>query len=147
NAVAIILIVGAGLVHGAWTNRWGRSAALATLVQRFESVPMVIGDWKATALELPARERVLAGAEAWLVRAYVNSSRGIAVTVVLLGGLPGDIATHTPDVCYPSAGYGMNAPESFKSRYGPQSRPAEFQTARSVREGTSPSVLRLFWSW
>ena len=51
---AVVLIVGAGLVHGAWTNRWGPSPALAALATRFESVPMVIGDWKGTAFEVPA---------------------------------------------------------------------------------------------
>ena len=54
-AAAAVLIVGAGLVHGAWTNRWGPSPALAALASRFESVPMVIGDWKGTRFELSAR--------------------------------------------------------------------------------------------
>ena len=30
-SAALILIVCAGLVHGAWTNRWGSSPALAAL--------------------------------------------------------------------------------------------------------------------
>ncbi len=45
-SAALVLIVGAGLVHGAWTNRWGPSPALTALAARFESVPQVIGDWK-----------------------------------------------------------------------------------------------------
>ena len=32
-SAAVILIVGAGLVHGAWTNRWGPSPALAALAR------------------------------------------------------------------------------------------------------------------
>ena len=67
-SAAVVLIVGAGLVHGAWTNRWGPSPALAALASRFESVPMVIGDWKGTAFELPPRERAMAGAVACLAR-------------------------------------------------------------------------------
>ena len=36
-SAAVILIIGAGLVHGAWTNRWGPSPALdrAGLAVRF----------------------------------------------------------------------------------------------------------------
>lgn len=92
---AVVLIVAAGLVQGAWTNRWGPSPALAALGTEFEAVSMVIGDWKGTAYELPARERAMAGAVACLARRYSNPSRGVTVTVLLLGGLPGDIAAHT----------------------------------------------------
>src|SRR5207244_11825623 len=99
------LIVGAGLVQGKWTNRWGPSPALAALAARFDTVPMDLGDWKGEAFELPARERAAAGAEACLARRYTNRGRGVAVTVLLLGGLPGDIAVHAPDACYPGAGY------------------------------------------
>ena len=67
-SAAVVLIVGAGLVHGAWTNRWGSSPALAALAARFESVPMVIGDWKATPFDLPPEERAMAGAVACLTR-------------------------------------------------------------------------------
>src|SRR5271170_6929355 len=95
---ALMLIVGAGLVHGAWTNRWGSSPALAALGARFESVPMVIGDWNATAFELPAKDRAMAGAVACLARRYSNPRRGVSVSVLLFGGLPGRISVHTPDV-------------------------------------------------
>jgi len=144
---AVILIVGAGYLHGKWTNRWGPSPALAALGARFESVPMVIGDWKGTAFELPPQDRAMAGAVACLNRVYSNPSRGVSVSVLLLGGLPGKISTHTPDVCYPGAGYTLDSPAAFQRRYGPEDRPAEFRTALAAREGTSPSVLRIIWGW
>ena len=62
---------------------------------------MVIGDWEGTAFELPAKERAMAGAVACVARKYSNPGRGVTVSVLLLGGLPGDISNHTPDVCYP----------------------------------------------
>jgi hypothetical protein len=107
---------------------------------------MVIGDWKATAFELPARERAAAGAVACLARRYTNPSRGVTITIVLVGGLPGDIATHTPDACYPGAGYTMDASVPFDCRYGPDRHRALFRTALAKRGGTSPSSLRIFWS-
>jgi hypothetical protein len=144
---ALVLIVGAGLVHGKWTNRWGPSAALAALAARVDSVPMVIGDWQGTASELSDTERAAAGATACLARVYSNPSRKVSITVLLLGGLPGIISTHTPDVCYPRAGYILESPASYEFRFGPDQKRAEFHTARAARGGTSPSVLRLFWSW
>ena len=147
-STALVLIAGAGLVHGSWTNRWGSSPALAALAARFESVPMVIGDWKGTAArDLSPGERSMAGAEAWLIRNYSNPSRGVSVSVMLLGGLPGKISTHTPDVCYTGAGYTLNSASAFEHRDGPDRRSAGFKTALATREGTNPSNLRIFWSW
>jgi Protein of unknown function (DUF3485) len=146
-SAAAVLIVGAGLVQGAWTNRWTMSPALAALPAKFESVPMVIGDWKATARDLPARERAMAGAEAYLTRVYTNASRGVSVSVLLLGGLPGNISVHTPDVCYPGAGYVLGSPTTFQRPDGIELQPAEFCTALATREGTNPSILRIFWAW
>jgi Protein of unknown function (DUF3485) len=144
---AVALIVGAGLVQGTWTNRWRPSPALAALSARVESVPMVIGDWNGTAFELPAQDRAMAGAVACLARRYSSPIRGVSVSVLLFGGLPGFISTHTPDVCYPGAGYTLDAPSVFRRREGSADRRAEFRTALATRGGTNPSVLRIFWGW
>jgi len=146
-SAAVVLIVGAGLVHGSWTNRWGTSPALAALGARFESVPMEIGDWKGTASELAPDERAMAGAVVYLCRVYSNPSRGVSVTVLLLGGQPGKISTHTPDVCYRGGGYTVDSPSLFQRRYGPNDQPVEFRTMLATRGGTSPSVLRILWAW
>jgi len=147
-SAAVILIVGAGLVHGAWTNRWGPSPALAALAKRVESVPMVIGDWKATAFEVGPGGRAMAGASACLSRVYTNPGRGVSISVLLLGGLPGKISTHTPDVCYPAAGYTLDSPTPYDYRYGGDGRRrAGFRTAVATRGGTNPSILRIFWGW
>jgi hypothetical protein len=146
-ATAVVLITGAGLVHGRWTNRWGTSSALAALAARIDQMPMVIGNWHGTAFELPAEDRAMAGVEAWFSRVYSNPSRGASVSVLLLGGLPGKIATHAPDACYPSEGYTLDFPASFSCHYGSDTRQSNFKTALARREGTQPSVLRMFWGW
>jgi hypothetical protein len=146
-SAAVVLIVGAGLVHGAWTNRWHSAPELAALARAFESVPMEIGGWKGVAFELPPRELTMAGAAACLARRYSDPSRGLSVTVLLVGGLPANIGSHTPDICYPGAGYRLSSPAPFLYRFGPDEREAEFQTALATREGTNPSILRIFWSW
>ena len=89
----------------------------------------------------------MAGAEACLARRYRNSNSGVCITVLLLGGLPGDIATHTPDVCYPGAGFTIGEMTSFPRDYGSPERHAEFETAVARRSGPNASVLRIYWSW
>jgi hypothetical protein len=144
---ALALVVGAGIVHGAWTARWRPTRQLAALTAQFETVPMDIGDWRGTAFELPSMDLAMTGATACLSRRYSNPSRGVTVSVLLLGGLPGRISTHTPDVCYPGAGYALSAPTSFEYRSAPDKPPSVFRTALAIRGGPNPSALRLLWSW
>jgi hypothetical protein len=146
---ALSIITLAGLVHGSWTNRWRPAPALAALASRLDSVPMVLGDgtWTATSRELPARELTMTGAAGYLSRVYSNPRNGLQVSVLLLCGLPGDMATHTPEACYPGAGYALGASESHMIRYGQPESQVEFRTAIASRSGSSPSVLRLYWGW
>jgi Protein of unknown function (DUF3485) len=144
---AVLLIVGTGLVHGGWTNRWRPSPELAALTAKFDSIPTVIGNWRGTVFELPAKERAMAGAVACLARKYSNPARGISVTVLMVGGLPGDISSHTPDACYPGAGYTLRETSPFDYRYGSGDKHAEFRTALAARGGVIPSVLRILWGW
>jgi hypothetical protein len=144
---AVALIVGAGLVHGKWAGRFGTPAELAELARRVDALPVDIGDWKGEVLELPAADRAAAGAVACLSRRYTNRKTGASVSVLLLGGLPGRISTHTPDVCYPGAGFSLGTPEPFNYAYGPEPRRAGFRAALATRGGTRPSTLRIFWGW
>jgi hypothetical protein len=144
---AMVLILGAGLVDGAWTNRWRSSRALADQAAGLEKVPMVIGEWKASPLDMPAGDLAMTGAVGHLSRRYTSESRGITLTVLLLCGLPGRISTHTPDVCFPGAGFTLDSPADFSRQYGSPEREAQFRTAVATRGTTSPSVQRIFWGW
>jgi hypothetical protein len=144
---AMTLLIGTGLVHGTWTNRWRPSAALTAQAARLDSVPTVIGDWKSTGFELDPEEREMAGAVNYLARRYTHAGRGITLTVLLLCGLPGNISTHSPEICYPGEGFSLDEATGFTRDYGSPNGPAEFRTALAKRGGTNPSVLRLFWGW
>jgi hypothetical protein len=146
-STAVVLIVGAGLVHGAWTNRWGQSAALAAVGERFQSVPLVVGDWTGTPRDLSPAEATMASATAWMSRVYTNPSRGVSVSVLLLAGLPGQMSIHTPEACYTAAGYDLKSPGRCECHYGSDQRVGVFRTALATRGGTDPSALQIFWSW
>jgi hypothetical protein len=144
---AAILLIGAGLVHGSWTNRWGASRVLAAQSARLDSIPTVLGDWTAKPYELPPEQLAATGAVNYLLRAYSNASRGITVRIMMLYGLPGDVAIHNPDACYPSVGYTLGETTVFNCGYGSPERRAEFRTALASRGGPNPSALRIFWGW
>jgi hypothetical protein len=146
---ALSMIMLAGLVHGSWTNRWRPTPALAALASRFDSLPMVLGDgaWTATSREISSREVTMTGAINYVSRVYSNPSKGLQVSVLLLCGLPGNMATHTPEACYPGAGYSLGSSEAYNFPSSQPESQAEFRTAIATRSGSSPSVLRLFWSW
>jgi Protein of unknown function (DUF3485) len=148
-AAAIVLIVGAGLIQGVWTDRWGVSPQQVALRSRIESIPLSMGEWQGKAFELPAEDRAVAGATACFGAVYTNASRGVSISVLLLGGLPGKISTHTPDVCYRGSGYTLSSPAEFGYRYrsGGDERTATFRTSLASRGGTNPSSLRIFWTW
>jgi Protein of unknown function (DUF3485) len=145
--VAMVLIIGVGLVHGSWTNRWRMAPGFAELAAHLESVPMAMGDWVATRREMSPRELAATGAAGCLSRIYTNPKTGVAISVLLLCGLPGDVTVHTPEACYPGAGYTLEIPTNHIRRYGSDGQTAEFQTAVARRGGAKPSVLRIFWSW
>ena len=134
-SAAVVLIVGAGLVNGAWTNRWGPSPALTALASRFESVPMVIGDWKVTAVRVSSRR---AGHGRRGGQPFAGSTRtpaaGSPSRFYCSAVFPAKISTHTPDVCYSGAGFVLESSSPYDFRYGGDGeRRAEFQTAVATR--------------
>jgi hypothetical protein len=144
---AAILIIGAGLVHGSWTNRWRPSRALANQAARLDAIPTVIGDWTGTPFAVPAPDLAMAGAVNYMARRYTNPRRDVTLTVLMLCGLPGDISLHTPEACYPGAGFTLGDTAVFTRTYGSPEHRAEFRTAVATRAGTNPAMLRIFWGW
>lgn len=103
--IGLTVIVLSGLAHGLWTGRWRSSAELTASVDKLAKVPMEMGDWRGTAMEMDARELKQAGIIGYVYRRYQNSKTGESVTVFLVSGPPGPISVHSPEVCYPGVGY------------------------------------------
>ncbi len=145
---AMTILIGTGWVHGRWTNRWRPTPELAKVAGQLQTLPATIGDWKLEQTrEIPPRELAMTGAVGYVSRVYTNSGKGQSVIVLVLTGMPGDISTHTPDVCYPGAGYVLGPAEEHVRLYGSPERNAVFRTATASKGGASPSILRIFWTW
>jgi hypothetical protein len=145
---AVAMLAATGWVHGSWTNRWRPAPELADLAARLQTLPETIGDWKLELVrEIAPKELAMAGAVGYVSRVYSSASKSQNVSILVLTGLPGDIATHTPDICYPGAGFVLGNSDSYSRTYGRPERTASFQTATASRGGADPAFLRLFWSW
>jgi hypothetical protein len=136
-------VVLSGVVQGVWTNRWNRAGKLQAAVAKLQEVPRTLGDWDGKDHELTAREVAIAGIDGYVLRKYVNRRTGSVVTIYLACGRPGPVAVHTPDECYPGAGF---AQAGTATRYAPPGTPAaEFKVQQFRRQNpAAPSELRIF---
>jgi hypothetical protein len=145
--VAVVLIVVSAYVQGKWSERWGYFPELAEFAQRVGDVPMVIGQWKGEAIPEPTEAiKKVAGAVGSLSRTYRNSA-GDQVSIFIVCGRLQDVFYHTPDRCYPAAGFDM-ADEIVRERIETPAGIAEFYTTNFTKsEPTHTQNLRLYWSW
>ncbi len=147
-ALAVTIIVGSGVVYGAWTYRWRQPRSVQERIAQLDSVPTTIGDWSGTPLEMSQRELAFAGVTAHLSRQYTNARTGDSFTVLVVNGPPGRIAAHPPTVCYPGAGYELDTPARFVVQGVSPAITAEFLTAVArKRPAVVPENLRIYWSW
>jgi hypothetical protein len=148
TALAIALILLAGLAHGRRTDRWGVDHRLAEGIERLPRLPLDVGGWRGQ--DIPADPAYLKGLErggmkAIVSRRYVDRHSGDAVSLLAVVGPVGPIATHTPETCYGNAGYELAAPAV---RYFPPDGRASFWCG-DFRKADSPvpAGMRIFWAW
>ncbi len=80
----------------------------ATSPISLKELPKVFGAWNAvegTDVELDPEIARIAGSSQHVIRTYRDSKSGEDVVVLVLYGLADGVFAHTPDKCYPSAGY------------------------------------------
>ena len=141
SAAAAALLV-TGLVHGFWTNRWVEDRAALTAAEHLKNVPMTIGEWQAETIEVTPAPGV-AGA---MQRAYTNKRLGVTVTIALVNGQPGPVATHTPEACYGASGYNVGRREAI--RLDTEGRSSQFWTSDATKtSATEEDRIRLYWGW
>jgi hypothetical protein len=148
TATALLILSGIG--HGLWTGRWTESVALERAVGRLDRIPWTLGDWEGQQVApLDPKVMTLAGFSGSLSRQYVNRRDGGVVSVVLVCGPPGPVATHPPEICMTGAGYeAMAATGKVLARYGTPAHAAEFKAVTFRKTGPVGSMpVNVFWSW
>jgi len=106
--------------------------------------PKTLGDWhevEGTEITLDPQIARIAGSSDHLIRTYVNRRNGEQVSVMILYGLAYLVWPHTPDACYPAAGFksvppsgdvDIDVPETtIKARFREQNF-AKYQTGAGI---------------
>ena len=68
-------------------------------------LPMTIGPWEGKASTMDPRIVRSSGSTDLVTRRYVDRRTGVGLDVVVLYGPTSDMFIHTPELCYPAAGY------------------------------------------
>jgi hypothetical protein len=148
-AGAAALVAGVTFVQGIWTERWkdktvskDLDAAAKVLEATF---PKKFGAWEMErVLEGDPKELERAGAVGHVSRLYRNSRTKARVSAFIVCARPHDASGHTPDRCYPGAGFEIGEAEHRQKVSLSDGREAEAFTGTFRKTG---QTLRIFWTY
>lgn len=148
-AVAIGLVAVVTLLQGLLTNRWGGTedrGDLERAARVLEQVfPESAGEWEfAEAIESDPKELARAGAVGHVSRVYRNAKTKRTVSTFVVCAAPHDASGHTPDRCYPGAGFEIAESEHRETVPLADGRQAEAFTGTFRKSG---QTLRIFWTY
>jgi len=147
-AAALVLVVGVTFLQGSWTERWAkrRDDELVTAAVRLErAFPTAFGDWKLDReLETSKAELERAGAVGSVSRVFRNAKTKTAISTFIVCATPHDASGHTPDRCYPGAGFEIAEQEHRETIDLTDGRVAEAYTGTFAKQG---QTLRVFWTY
>ncbi|MBX9623005.1 MAG: hypothetical protein K2X82_04245 [Gemmataceae bacterium] len=142
--IAALVVAGAA-VHGAATQRWAFVAPDPAVTDRLHALEVRFDDWQPAAVptDMPTNERSTATS-----RRYASPGSGRSAVVTIISGIPGSVSTHTPDVCYPGAGYKTVVPPAKETVDLPGGRTAEVYVADFEKKtATQHDRVRVRWAW
>jgi hypothetical protein len=104
-----------------------------------------LGDFRSEVIpnDMPVKELSVATS-----RRYESPGRGVSAAISLISGPPGAVATHTPDVCYPSSGYKTVREPRRETIELPGGGSAEYYVAEFAKaRATETERVRVRWAW
>lgn len=110
-AVVVAILAASGAAR-LWQEHRVEKTLEAGRVSSFAlaEIPLTIGDWKGKSTKLDPRIVRGSGSTDLITRRYVNQKTGVGIDVVICFGPTSDMFIHTPELCYPSAGFAPAAP-------------------------------------
>jgi hypothetical protein len=128
------------------SERWGIFPELEASASRLENLPLDIADWKGQEGEkMDARMKKAAGSVGDLHRVYTSSTQKEPVTLDIVCGRPRDMFSHTPERCYPAAGFERGGTQDKTTIDGVE---GEFFTNTYIKSDPSGTTnLRIYWAW
>ncbi|MFM9024945.1 MAG: exosortase-associated EpsI family protein [Planctomycetaceae bacterium] len=147
-AAAVMLLVGVTVLQGWWTERWAEreDRALEKAARRLvQSFPETFGNWTLDKqLETSKAELDRAGAVGSISRIYRSTKTKTPVSAFVVCATPHDASGHTPDRCYPGAGFEIAEPEHRETISLADGRIAEAYTGTFAKQG---QTLRVYWTY
>jgi hypothetical protein len=144
--LCLLLLLAGAAVHGAATRRWDAVAPPELKADRMHAFTVRVGDYEPTPMEsdLPVKERSL-----FTTHRYDSAASGQTMVVSLTSGIPGAVATHTPDVCYVGSGYKLVRGPTRRTLELPGGGTAHYFFAdveKTTATGTDRQRVRWAWS-
>ena len=146
---AVLILVAVTVMQGMLTERWTSGDVAEELVKTAASLeqnfPREFGEWEAEReLETDPRQMEVAGAVGHISRLYRHKTTGQQVSTFVVCATPHDASGHTPDRCYPGAGFEIAEQEHRQSVPLTDGRTAETFTGTFRKQG---QTLRIFWTY
>jgi len=143
------VVVGTTYLHGRMTDRWTEQDVGADLQKAAELLegrfPTRCGDWEAAEeLESSPEELKRAGAVGHVSRSYLNRKSKAQLSTFVVCATPHNASGHTPDRCYPGAGFEIAETEHRQTVPLTDGRDAEVFTGTFRKTG---QTLRVLWTY
>lgn len=146
--LAFVLIVSMAVVQGRLSDRWDDSQVDAQrLAARLVDVPKTVGDWVGEDQAQDPEQLSASGAVGHVARTYRNQRTGQLVSVFIVSGHNRDVSLHTPDRCYPAAGYEELGSPTRHSIDLPGGTADFYAAIYQKQRAIGDQSLRIFWSW
>jgi hypothetical protein len=146
--VVLAAIAGFTYLEGVVSERWtgaGEAARRSAVV--LKEIPTRIGEWEGEDEEVDDEIQRVAGAQGFISRIFRNKRTGETVSVWLVVGHAHYTAAHTPDICYPSAGF-RQYQKNARFNLDVDGKSVEFWTGLFRQDqGLGVSNQRVFWTW
>lgn len=146
---AIIVVLGGGVVRARWASRQADTRDIQAAASRLASVSKNSGEWVSTEREFNVSEYASAGIQGALLRDYKHQGTGQQMTLMIVCGRPGPIAAHTPEVCYPGAGFQVLSDHIRVTLERGNARPPDlfWKLRLNKKDSVLPQYLNVTYSW
>src|SRR5262249_9126244 len=115
---------------------------------RLDKLPMDFGEWHGTETPINLTVAAIGQFANAKQRTYVNPRTHVEFNTMVVCGRPGPISVHTPEVCFPGAGYTMvGEPVTINFPLGEGLPDGEFKFARFRKQGANGGEMEAFWAW
>jgi hypothetical protein len=148
--LGVLVIVGLTIPQIVMSDRFASTNVSADQrAELLKNVPKKIGDWHGEDLPPNQTLREVAGAVGAVERVYRNIRTNEKVNLWLVVGHARDVSRHTPNTCYPAAGFEQRAPENslYPMEFSGVPKAAFWTNTFFKEDIDGRRLVRVFWSW